>query len=621
MAFCSKLSSSHFFLSSFDLRRNFVMYKILIGGIVLLLSSACLPRIGSLPEKNPSSLPQAAETQPSLFTPSELEEFFSREYAPSEMEVSSLPPLPSTNGVSVGKLELPISEESNDDFNLEVLPRDQLKKEPNFDIPIVINAKVEQFIQYFQTTLRNRFSNWLARSEKYVPIMRNLLKENGLPEDLVYMALIESGFNPYAYSRMKASGPWQFIYLTGKKYGLKVNWWVDERRDPEKSTIAAAKYLKDLYDMFECWYLAAAGYNAGEKKIASAMKRYRTEDFWELAKYRYLKQETKDYVPQMIAAALIAKDPQKYGFADIEYEEPLHYAKVKVPAATDLRLIARACGITLEELKDLNPELSRWCTPPDDPEYEIKIPSGQKELFLSHFESLQPKEKTEFKTHIVKKGETLRRIARRYRIDVEPILELNRFEKTSRLFAGMHLLIPIPKQSELKPTQAVSKDLDEKSRASKSDEIIYTIKKGDTLWSIAMEMGVNIGALSRWNNLNPETKLMPGDLVKIKVASGRESFETSTNGNGKREIIYVVKAGDTLWGIAKKYNVAVPDIKKWNNLNGKDRIYPSDRLKLKVRELKSSTLNFDHIPSRRPHDRQRSYRSGQSFLALRTPSH
>lgn len=567
------------------------MHKILIGGIILMLSSACLPHIGPLPGKNPSSLLQTPDAQPSLFTESELEEFFSREYPPSKVETSSLPPIPSANGVPMSKLELPISEESNDDFNLEVLPRDQLRKEPSFDIPIVVNAKVEQFIQYFQTTLRNRFSNWLARSEKYIPFMRNLLKENGLPEDLVYMALIESGFNPYAYSRSKASGPWQFIYLTGKKYGLKVNWWVDERRDPEKSTIAAAKYLKDLYDMFECWYLAAAGYNAGERKIASAMKRYGTEDFWELAKYRYLKKETKDYVPQMIAAALIAKDPEKYGFTDIEYQEPLRYEKVKVPRATDLRLIAKACEITLEDLKDLNPELSRWCTPPDDPEYEIKIPFGQKEFFLKNFESLQSAEKTEFKTHIVKKGETIQRIARLYRIEGDPLLELNRLEKRSRLSAGMHLLIPLPKQSDLKRAQMVSRDLDGRSPTSNSDEIIYTIKKGDTLWSISNEMGVNIGALSRWNNLHPETKLMPGDRLKIRVTRGSESSETFQNGNGKREIIYVVKAGDTLWGIAKKYNLGVSDIKKWNNLEGTDRIYPSDKLKLRVGELKSSTLN------------------------------
>jgi len=162
------------------------------------------------------------------------------------------------------------------------------------------------------------------------------------------------------------------------------------------------------------------------------MKRYRTEDFWELTKYRYLKQETKDYVPQMIAAALIAKDPEKYGFTDIEYEDPLRYEKVRVPPATDLNLIAEACEISLEELKELNPELLRWCTPPDDPAYEIKIPLGKKELFLKNFPLLLPNEKRGFRVHIVKKGETIQGIARRYRVDTTPILELNRLGKGSR---------------------------------------------------------------------------------------------------------------------------------------------------------------------------------------------
>jgi membrane-bound lytic murein transglycosylase D len=434
-----------------------IMYKILSVGVILFLSSACLPHTGLLPGKTHSDLLSTTETPSSLFTQSELEELFSREPVPSPMEISTLPSASPIEGTSLGKLKLPISDESNDDFNLEFLPSDQLKKEPDFDIPIVINAKVEHFIQYFQTAARNTFSNWLARSEKYIPFMKNLLRENGLPEDLVYLALIESGFNPYAYSRRKASGPWQFIYLTGKRYGLRSNWWIDERRDPEKSTIAAAKYLKDLYDLFECWYLAAAGYNAGEKKITNAMKRYRTEDFWELTKYRYLKRETKDYVPQMIAAALIAKDPEKYGFMDIEYQEPLRYEKVKIPSVTDLRLIAKACEISVEELKDLNPELLRWCTPPNLPDYEIKIPFGKKELFLKKFETLQSGERFQFKTHIVKKGDTLARIARFYGVDMEPILEINRLKKTSLLSIGMNLLIPIPKFQETKSTLTVKK--------------------------------------------------------------------------------------------------------------------------------------------------------------------
>jgi membrane-bound lytic murein transglycosylase D len=271
------------------------------------------------------------------------------------------------------------------------------------------------------------------------------------------MALIESGFDPYAYSRSKAVGPWQFIYRTGKRYGLKVNWWVDERRDPEKSTIAAAKYLKDLYEMFACWYLAAAGYNAGEYKIIRAMKRYRTEDFWTLTKHRYLKRETKNYVPLMIAAAVVAKDPEKYGFTGIEYEKPLRYEKVKVPELTDLSHIAKACEIPLEDIKDLNPELRRGVTPPNEPEYEVKIPFSKTDLFTRNFEAMQPLEKFQFKSHIVKRGETLRGIARLYRVDLDPLLEINYLKKTSPLSKGMDLLIPISKDEEIRPLVVAKK--------------------------------------------------------------------------------------------------------------------------------------------------------------------
>ena len=341
--------------------------------------------------------------------------------------------------------------QEGDDFNLEALLEDRRKKEPDFDIPIVVNARVEQFIQCFQTTLREKFVTWLARSGKYIPIMKRLLREQGLPEDLVYMAFIESGFDPYAYSRSKAVGPWQFIYLTGKRYGLKVNWWVDERRDPEKSTIAAAKYLKDLYETFACWYLAAAGYNAGEYKIIKAIKRYRTEDFWTLTKVRYLKRETKDYVPLMIAAALVAKDPEKYGFTDVEYQKPLRYERVKVPELTGLSLVAKACEASLEEIKDLNPELRRGVTPPNENDYEIKIPFGRKDLFEVTFQILQAFEKFEFKTHLVKKGETLKGIAKLYRVDLEPLLELNHLSKATPISKGTILSIPISKDEEIRP--------------------------------------------------------------------------------------------------------------------------------------------------------------------------
>jgi membrane-bound lytic murein transglycosylase D len=260
-----------------------------------------------------------------------------------------------------------------------------------------------------------------------------------------------------------------------------------------------------------------------------------------------------------------------------------------VPAVTDLRLIAKACEISLEELKDLNPELLRWCTPPDSPLYEIKIPVGKKELFLQNLEAIPFQDRFQFKTHIVKKGDTLSGIARLYRVDVEPILEINRLRRSSPLSVGMNLLIPIPKDT--KPTWVAEKRLNGNDQSPRVYEMTYTIKKGDTLWSIADEMGVNIGALGRWNNLNPEKKLMPGDKLKIRISSGSEPVGDLHPKKERKEIIYVVKEGDSLWSIAKKFNVTISEIKSWNGLNGGDRIYPSARLKLKVGGIRSSTLD------------------------------
>ncbi len=397
------------------------------------------------------------------------------------------------------------------------------EKEITFDIPIVINDRVEYFIEYFKIEHRKAFARWLQRSGKYIPMMKELLRDNGLPEDLVYLAMIESGFNPKAYSRRRASGPWQFIFQTGKRYGLVVNWWIDERRDPEKSTIAAARYLKNLYDQFSCWYLAAAGYNAGEGKISRAIRRYRTGDFWELSKYRYLKMETKNFVPKMIAAALIAKEPKKYGFADIEYDEPIRYEKVEIPDATDLRVIARCCEFDYSTIKALNPELRRWCTPPNYPGYQVKIPAGKKEVFFQNFSQLKPSERITFRCHRVRMGETLSHIARRYRTGVRPIMQINHIRNPRHLRAGTHIIIPIPadkalslKKKERKRKVEVKRWKPKKDEAS-LDEIFYVVKEGDTLWDIALMYNLDIEEIKCWNNIrgnliHPKDKL----LLKIK---------------------------------------------------------------------------------------------------------
>ena len=262
------------------------------------------------------------------------------------------------------------------------------KEAVKYDIPVEINRKVMYFIYYFQTKIKGSFSEWLSRSSRYVPLMKDIFRENSLPEDLVYLALIESGFNPKAYSSAHACGPWQFIRETGRRYGMRVDWWIDERRDPEKSTMAAAQYLKDLYDRFDSWYLAAAAYNAGENTIERAIQECKTKDFWEISGCYNLKEETVNYIPKLIAGMIVAKNPGKYGFGDIEYQSPLLYDRVHVPTATYLEVIASACGTDYHTIRMLNPELRRGCTPPNYTDYEVKIPYGKEEAFYRNFERI-----------------------------------------------------------------------------------------------------------------------------------------------------------------------------------------------------------------------------------------
>jgi membrane-bound lytic murein transglycosylase D len=245
-------------------------------------------------------------------------------------------------------------------------------------IPVVLNQPVKSYLRYFSGTGKGNFKASLARSGRYLPMMRRILKKHGLPPELVYLALIESGYNPWARSPAEAVGPWQFIEGTARRYGLKVNDQLDERRDPEKSTQAAALYLKDLYRQFGCWYLAAAGYNAGEKRVEGAVRRTASQDFWILAQQEQLPQETCNFVPQFIAAALIARNPEQYGFSKITYHHPLTYEQVKLPGGTDLRRFAQALQISLDEVRELNPELQQWVAPADQREYLLKVPVHKK---------------------------------------------------------------------------------------------------------------------------------------------------------------------------------------------------------------------------------------------------
>ncbi len=301
---------------------------------------------------------------------------------------------------------------------------------------------VSKSITLFSERIREKFSLWLSRSGKYLELMKGILKEQNIPEEMVFLSLIESGFNPNAYSPAKAAGYWQFIASTAKRYGLQINWWRDERRDPVKSTVAAASYLKDLYEMFGSWNLAMAAYNAGEGKIMRALSRTKADDYWSLLPTNQIRRETKDYVPKFIAASLIADSPEQYGFDDLEFHAPLRYETVTLKSPVDLEVAAECAEITVEAIRELNPELKRWCTPPDIPEYSLRIPEGKKEIFQGNLSQIPEKERFTVDLYTVKKKDTFKNISKKTGIPVEVILDLNDMEKIMPLSAGTKIYLP-----------------------------------------------------------------------------------------------------------------------------------------------------------------------------------
>ncbi len=302
-------------------------------------------------------------------------------------------------------------------------------------ILIVRDPKVDRHIQYFNSDIRDRFHTWLIRLGRYRPMVESVFAEFGLPLDLAYLSLVESGFNPRAYSRARATGPWQFMKGTARLYGLKVNWWVDERRDPIKSTVAAARYLRDLYDLFGNWPLAMAAYNAGEGRVGRALRKTDGESFYEIARSRYIRRETKEYVPRFMAATIIARNPDHYGFPAF-LPDPHQFEEVLVSRPLHLRDIAKATTIPFDELRNLNPELRRYVTPPKEKEYHLKVPVGTKDrvesaldTVPSYKQSTPPKLKRGQKVpkgwYRVRWGDSLWKIAKRFRTSVRELMAIN----------------------------------------------------------------------------------------------------------------------------------------------------------------------------------------------------
>lgn len=293
-----------------------------------------------------------------------------------------------------------------------------------FDIPVTYNPYVQKWIDYFTGSGRNHFERYLTRSGRFIPYMHAVLKKYGLPKDIVYLSMIESGFNIRAKSWASAVGPWQFIRSTGAFYGLNADYYLDERRDVEKATDAAARHLKDLYDEFGDWYLAFAAYNAGAGKVKGAINRSGT-NFWDMVEGNYLRQETKDYVPKILAAAIVAKNPAKYGFTHIEYQLPIDYEKVRLSSPVDLEVAADCSGVEPDLIRLLNPELLQDMTPPHIPNYMLNIPAGTKTRFSRKYASLSPSQRLQAKEYIVKRGDSVREIASMYGVSERDLAQAN----------------------------------------------------------------------------------------------------------------------------------------------------------------------------------------------------
>jgi membrane-bound lytic murein transglycosylase D len=304
-----------------------------------------------------------------------------------------------------------------------------------YNVPIVMDSSVQNHIRYFNTSIRDRFEQWLIRLSRYRPLVENIFAEFHLPSDLVFLSLVESGFNPYAYSRAKATGPWQFMKGTAKLYGLRVDAYVDERRDPIKSTVAAARYLRDLYDLFGAWPLAMAAYNAGEGKVMRALLKAQAESFSDISKTRLIRRETKEYVPRFMAATIIAKNPDRYGFSQ-QATVPHRFEEVVVTRPLHFHSIANATGISYDELRLLNPELRRDATPPGEDSYLLKVPFGTKakvEQLLDRVPTYKfpPLPRAQFvstgstRWYKVRVGDTLEKVSRRFRIPLKTLKAKN----------------------------------------------------------------------------------------------------------------------------------------------------------------------------------------------------
>ena len=521
---------------------------------------------------------------------------------------------------------------SGDELRAELELVRSAEKSTSYDYPIDLNDKVLTWVSLFSTTKRGFMENALGRASQYMPMIRQVFAEEGVPSDLAYLAVIESGFRNEAKSRAKAVGMWQFIRSTGRIYGLNGNAWVEERRDPMKATRAAARYLKRLYEITGDWYLAASSYNAGPLTLERAIQNVGTRNFWDLSRSRWLRTETKNYIPELCAAILVGRDPERYGLRIVPLV-PYVYETVTVASMTSLTVLARCAGTDAATLKALNPELLRGSTPPGA--YQLRVPPGKAMDCLRQLAHMPAAKRLDFQTYTVRKGDKLAKVAKRFKLTPEDLLTAN--DLTVKEFRpGRRLLVPPPPaigmedrdlgsrperakalgDRPLAPLPATPREQDaaleshvqpEKPspppastapaptppspvesapattapvRDSAPEAVpspmgsVLRAGPGDTLAKLARSHKVSLGELMR---LNPEAvkALHPGD--DIRLPRGATASKITIKGSNHR-----VQKGDTLASIARTYHVTLEDLKSWNRLKD-NRIQIGQRLRLSPR--------------------------------------
>ncbi len=546
-----------------------MLYRLWYCCVVWVLCVACVPAAQRVAHQEPA--PRVVEDNASLQVSSLIVE------RPASEDRVALPDGEETAlAEEIDTRETPLV-----DASTPLTPQEKtaLSSEPDihFDLDLKDTEEVQRYFRFYAHKHRTTFARWLKRAQPYLPYLRDEFKKQGLPQDLIFLPFAESGFNPWAYSRAGAAGMWQFMPSTGRLYGLQVDWWLDERRNPFLATQAAIKYLKKLHNDFNDWYLALAAYNAGEGKIRRALRTTGYDNFFDLAKsHRYLKRETRNYVPKFIAILKIVRNLETLGFEPIDWQARLNNEPLSVKGGTDLLALASHSGLSWKEFRRLNPAFRRQVSPPSKT-CAVYLPVQQRALAKEYLQSPHARPYAGYKQYRVRKGDSWWRIARRSGIPIKVLKRVNGHKK-NLLRPGQRILIPgkgdrIITASTLANTQALAK-----KRAN------YTVQEGDSIWAIAKRFGTSSKTLLHANGLRTGRHLRIGQKLYIPDASGTSTKLARKKADKEfRQLVrYHVRKGDNLWSIARRFGVTTRDLYAWNNLNKRSILRPGDRIKVYV---------------------------------------